>query len=90
MPGRSSSWTGATDQAPSPLAIAGYLAQNGLSFQEADDLFEWAVAAVREEVGDCKAELDIDLAVVDTYVEPSQSLEYYMERAAQGEELLEF
>ena len=71
VPGRSSSWTGATDQALSPLAIARYLAQNGLSFQEADDLFEWAVAAVREEVGDCKAELDIDLTVVDTYVEPS-------------------
>ncbi|KIM50735.1 hypothetical protein SCLCIDRAFT_34032 [Scleroderma citrinum Foug A] len=90
MPGRSLSWTGATDQALSPLAIAGYLAQNSLSFQEADDLFEWAVAAIREEVGDCKAELDIDLAVVDTYVELSRSLEYYMERAAQGEELLEF
>ena len=71
MPGRSSSWTGATDQAPSPLAIAGYLAQKGLSFQEADDLFEWVVAAVREEVGDCKAKLDIDLVVVDTYVELS-------------------
>ena len=43
MPGCSSQWTEAVNQAPSPLTIAGYLAQNGLSFQEADDLYEWAV-----------------------------------------------
>ena len=36
VPGRSSQWTEVVDQAPSPLVIAGYLARNGLSFQEAD------------------------------------------------------
>ena len=93
VPGRSSPWTEATDWAPSPLAIAGYLARSGLSFQEADDLYEWAAAALHEDVIGCNADPNIiaDLVVTDTASEgPEWSLKYYEERAEQAEELLEF
>ena len=81
------------DQAPSPLAIAGYLAQNGLSFQEADDLYEWATAALHEDATGQEADADItsDLLVAGMSVEgPERSLEYYEERAEQGGSQLEF
>jgi len=49
VPGRTSPWSESTNKAPSPFAVAGHLAQNGFSFQEADDLHEWAVAALQDE-----------------------------------------
>ena len=49
VPSHSSQWTKAIDWAPSPLAIAGYLTWNGLRFQEADNLYEWAAAALHED-----------------------------------------
>ena len=93
VPGRSSWWTKAVDWAPSPLAIAGYLAWNGLSFQEADDLYEWATAALHEDAMGQEADADItsDLLISGTSVEgPEQSLKYYEERVEQGGSQLEF
>ncbi|KIM55583.1 hypothetical protein SCLCIDRAFT_30216 [Scleroderma citrinum Foug A] len=86
-------WTEAVDQAPSPLAITGYLTQNGLSFQEADDLYEWAAAALHEDAMGQEADVNItsDLLVAGTTIEgPEWSLEYYEERAEQGGSQLEF
>ena len=93
MPGHLSRWTEAVDQAPSPLAIAGYLTQNGLSFQEADDLYKWVVAALHEDATGHEANIDItlDLLVAGTTIEgPERSLKYYEERAEQGEPQLKF
>ena len=93
VPGRSSRWTEAVDQAPSPLAIAGYLTRNGLSFQEADDLYEWATAALHEDAAGQEADANItsDLLIADTSIEGSeQSLKYYEERAEQGGSQLKF
>ena len=86
-------WTEAVDQAPSPLAITGYLTQNGLSFQEADDLYEWAAAALHEDATGQEANVDItsDLLVAGTTIEgPEWSLKYYEERAEQEGSQLEF
>ena len=93
VPGCSSRWTEVVDRAPSPLAIAGYLTRNGLSFQEADDLYEWATAALHKDATGQEADTDItsDLLVAGTSVEgPERSLEYYEERAEQGGCQLEF
>ena len=93
VPSCSSRWTEAVDRAPSPLAIAGYLTWNGLSFQEADDLYEWATAALHEDATGQEANADItsDLLVAGMSVEgPEWSLEYYEERAEQGGSQLEF
>ena len=93
VPSRSSRWTEAVDRAPSPLAIAGYLAQNSLSFQEADDLYEWATAVLHEDAMGQEADANItsDLLIAGTSVEgPEQSLKYYEERAEQGGSQLEF
>ena len=93
VPGCSSWWTEAVDQAPSPLAIAGYLTWNGLSFQEADDLYEWATAALHEDATgqEADANITLDLLIAGTSVEgPERSLEYYEERAEQGGSQLEF
>ena len=93
VPGRSSQWTEAVDRVPYPLTIAGYLAQNGLSFQEADDLYEWATAALHKDTTGQEADADItsDLLIAGTFVEgPEWSLEYYEERAEQGGSQLEF
>ena len=93
MPGCLSQWTKAVDQAPSPLAIAGYLSQNGFSFQEADDLYEWAAAALHKDAMGHEADVEItsDLLVAGTTIEgPEWSLEYYEERAEPGEPQLKF
>ena len=93
VPGHSSQWTEVVDWAPSPLAIAGYLARNGLSFQEADDLYEWATAALHEDATgqEADANITLDLLIAGTSVEgPERSLEYYEERAEQGGSQLEF
>ena len=93
VPSCSSRWTEAVDRAPSPLAIAGYLTWNGLSFQEADDLYEWATAALHEDATGQEANTDItlDLLVAGMSVKgPEWSLEYYEERAEQGGSQLEF
>ena len=93
VPGCSSQWTKAVDRAPSPLTITGYLARNGLSFQEADDLYEWATAALHKDATGQEADADItsDLLIAGTSVEgPERSLKYYEERVEQGGSQLEF
>ncbi|KIM53474.1 hypothetical protein SCLCIDRAFT_31885 [Scleroderma citrinum Foug A] len=93
VPGCSSRWTEVVDWAPSPLAIAGYLAWNGLSFQEADNLYEWVIAALHKDTAGQEADVDItsDLLIADMSIEGSErSLEYYEERAEQGGSQLEF
>ena len=93
VPSRSSRWTKAVDRAPSPLAIAGYLTWNGLSFQEADDLYKWATAVLHKDAMGQEADANItsDLLIAGTSVEgPEQSLKYYEERAEQGGSQLEF
>ena len=93
VPGRSSLWTEAIDQAPSPLAIARYLAWNGLSFQEADDLYEWGMAVLHEGATghDANPNITLDLVIADTACEgPGQSLEYYEKRADQVGFLVDF
>ncbi|KIM63302.1 hypothetical protein SCLCIDRAFT_24437 [Scleroderma citrinum Foug A] len=93
VPGCSSQWTEAVDRAPSPLAIAGYLTRNGLSFQEADDLYEWVAAVLHKDTMGQEANVDItsDLLVAGTTIEgPEWSLEYYEERAEQGGSQLKF
>jgi len=49
VPGHTFPWSESTNKAPSPFAVAGHLAQNGLSFQEADDLHERAVVALKDD-----------------------------------------
>ena len=93
IPGRLSLWTEAIDQALSPLAITGYLAWNGLSFQEADNLYEWAMAALHKGATGHDADPNItsDLIIADTACEgPGRSLEYYEERADQAGFLVDF
>ena len=93
VPGCSSQWTEVVDWAPSPLTIAGYLTWNGLSFQEADNLYEWATAALHEDaVGqEANANITSDLLIADTSIEGSEwSLKYYEERAEQGGSQLKF
>jgi len=68
--------------------IAGYLTQNGFSFQEADDLHEWAVAALQDNAAGQEADVKIssELAVVETALEGlERSLKYYEDRAEQVE-----
>ena len=93
VPSCSSWWTEAVNWAPSPLAIAGYLAQNSLSFQEADDLYEWVAAALHEDAMGQEADINItlDLLIAGMVIEgPEWSLEYYEERAEQGGSQLKF
>jgi len=71
MPGNTPHWTGALDQAPTPFDIAGYLTQSSLSFQEADDLFDWAMAVLHKEVRGHNIDIEIyvDLTTPDVTVE---------------------
>ncbi|KIM50500.1 hypothetical protein SCLCIDRAFT_34227, partial [Scleroderma citrinum Foug A] len=93
VPGCLSPWTAAVDRAPSPLLIAEHLARNGLSFQEADDLYKWAVAALHKDATGREADTSItaDLVIADTTSEgPGRSHEYYEERAEQQRPQFEF
>ncbi|KIM67439.1 hypothetical protein SCLCIDRAFT_20958 [Scleroderma citrinum Foug A] len=93
VPSRSSPWTVAIDRALSPLLIAEHLARNGLSFQEADDLYKWAAAALHEDATGREADASItaDLVIADTTSEgPGRSLEYYEERVEQQGPQFEF
>ncbi|KAL4065805.1 hypothetical protein V8B97DRAFT_2010133 [Scleroderma yunnanense] len=57
---------GPTDVGPNPLAIAGYLTQNSLSYQEANDLLSWAEQALQEEAASSSAmenERDMTLSI---------------------------
>ncbi|KAI6014241.1 hypothetical protein BKA83DRAFT_4499438 [Pisolithus microcarpus] len=49
VPGAKGTWDAPKDVAPSPANIARYLARNGLSFQEADDLYSWGVSFLQDE-----------------------------------------
>jgi len=93
MPGNASHWTGALDRAPTPFDVAGYLTQSGLSFQEANNLFNWATVVLHKEAAGHNINIEIyaDLATSDVIMEGMEwSLEYYEERADQVEEPLEF
>jgi len=88
VPGRTSPWSESTNKVLSPFAVAGHLTQNGFSFQEADDLHEWAVAALQDNAAGWEpdVEISLELAVVETALEGlEQSLEYYEDRAEQAE-----
>ncbi|KIM57916.1 hypothetical protein SCLCIDRAFT_28442, partial [Scleroderma citrinum Foug A] len=83
----------AVDWAPSPLLIAEHLARNGLSFQEADDLYEWVAAALHKDATGHEADASItaDLVIADTTSEgPGRSLKYYEERVEQQGPQFEF
>ncbi|KAI6014591.1 hypothetical protein PISMIDRAFT_6885 [Pisolithus microcarpus 441] len=43
LAGAKGTWDAPKDIVPSPADIARYLARNGLSFQEADDLYSWGI-----------------------------------------------
>ncbi|KIK15377.1 hypothetical protein PISMIDRAFT_16559 [Pisolithus microcarpus 441] len=49
VPGAKGTWDAPTDVAPSPANIAHYLARNGLSFQEANDLYSFGVSFLVDE-----------------------------------------
>ncbi|KIK12983.1 hypothetical protein PISMIDRAFT_18318 [Pisolithus microcarpus 441] len=49
IPGAKGTWDAPKDVAPSPVDIAWYLARNGLSFQEANDLYSWGVSFLQDE-----------------------------------------
>jgi len=93
VPGRTSPWSESTNKVLSPFAVAGHLAQNGFSFQEADDLHEWAVAALQDDVAGREPDVEIssELAVAETALEGlERSLEYYEDRAEQAERPTDF
>ncbi|KIK15533.1 hypothetical protein PISMIDRAFT_16456 [Pisolithus microcarpus 441] len=48
VPGAKGTWDAPKDVAPSPADIARYLARNGLSFQEADDLYSWGISFLQD------------------------------------------
>jgi len=88
VPGHTSPWSELTNKAPSPFAVTGHLAQNGFSFQEADDLHEWAVAVLQDNAAGREPNIKIssELAVAETALEGLKwSLEYYKDRAEQVE-----
>jgi len=93
VPGCTSPWSESTNKAPSPFTVAGHLAQNGFSFQEADDLHEWAVAALQDDAAGQEPDIEIssELAVAETALEGlERSLEYYEDRAEQAERPTDF
>jgi len=93
VPGRTSPWSELTNKVLSPFAVAGHLAQNGLSFQEADDLHEWVVAALQDNAAGREPDIEIssELAVVETALEGlERSLEYYEDRVEQAERPTDF
>ncbi|KAI6022389.1 hypothetical protein PISMIDRAFT_19336 [Pisolithus microcarpus 441] len=49
IPGAKGTWDAPTDVTPSPADIARYLARNGLSFQEADDLYSFGISFLVDE-----------------------------------------
>ncbi|KIK12471.1 hypothetical protein PISMIDRAFT_18717 [Pisolithus microcarpus 441] len=49
VPGAKGTWDAPTDVVPSPADIARYLARNGLSFQEADDLYSFGISFLVDE-----------------------------------------
>ncbi|KAI6013149.1 hypothetical protein PISMIDRAFT_15164 [Pisolithus microcarpus 441] len=49
VPGAKGTWDAPKDVVPSPADIAQYLARNGLSFQEADDLYSWGISFLQDE-----------------------------------------
>ena len=93
MPGCTSPWSELTNKAPSPFAVAGHLAQNGFSFQEADDLHEWVVAVLQDDAAGREPDIKIssELTVVEAALEGlERSLKYYEDRAEQAERLTNF
>ncbi|KAI6151476.1 hypothetical protein EDD17DRAFT_1765546 [Pisolithus thermaeus] len=84
-------WTISKEVAPSPTDIAHYLAQNGLSFQEADDLYSWSINFLIDEsdaiyengcqVHDGLMRSDYEQGSVTNRLAEQCSLKYYVERA---------
>jgi len=88
MPGRTSPWSELTNKAPSPFVDTGHLTQNGFSFQEADDLHEWAVVVLQDDAAgrEPNVKISLELAVAEAALEGLElSLEYYEDRAEQAE-----
>jgi len=93
MPGHTSPWSESTNKVPSPFVVAGHLAQNGFSFQEADDLHEWVVAVLQDDVAGREPDVEIssELAVAETALEGLKwSLKYYEDRVEQAERPTDF
>jgi len=73
--------------------VTGHLAQNGFSLQEADDLHEWAVAALQDDVAGREPDVEIssELGVAETALEGLKwFLEYYEDRVEQVERPTDF
>jgi len=93
VPGCTSPWSESTNKALSPFVVAGHLAQNGFSFQEADDLHEWVVAALQVDAAgrEPNVKISLELGVAETALEGlEQSLKYYEDRVERAERLTNF
>ncbi|KAI6017367.1 hypothetical protein BKA83DRAFT_4497228 [Pisolithus microcarpus] len=91
VPGAKGTWDAPTDVAPSPANIARYLARNGLSFQEADDLYSFGVSFLIDErdalqekgqhAHDGLTRSDYLRGTPEDRTAATHPLEYYLERA---------
>ncbi|KAL4075116.1 hypothetical protein V8B97DRAFT_2004645 [Scleroderma yunnanense] len=88
---------GPTNVGLNPLAITGYLAQNGLSYQEADDLLSPAEQALWEEAASSSTagnERDMTLSIECRSAlitcDEGRSLKYYIAKATKSEPPLKF
>ncbi|KIK20331.1 hypothetical protein PISMIDRAFT_13082 [Pisolithus microcarpus 441] len=91
VPGAKGTWDAPKDVTPSPVDIAWYLARNGLSFQEADDLYSWGVSflqdksdALQEKGQQCHDSLtwgDYLQGTPEDHIADQRPLEYYLECA---------
>ncbi|KIK14682.1 hypothetical protein PISMIDRAFT_17125 [Pisolithus microcarpus 441] len=89
--GAKGTWDAPTDVAPSPADIARYLARNGLSFQEADDLYSFGISFLVDECDalqekgqhahDRLTRSDYLRGTPEDRTAATRPLEYYLERA---------
>ncbi|KIK15844.1 hypothetical protein PISMIDRAFT_16233 [Pisolithus microcarpus 441] len=89
VPGAKGTWDAPKDIAPSLADIAQYLARNGLSFQEANDLYSWGVSflqdgsdALQEKGQQCHDSLtrgDYLQGTPEDHIANQRLLEYYLE-----------
>ncbi|KAI6145323.1 hypothetical protein EDD17DRAFT_1514924 [Pisolithus thermaeus] len=91
VPGARGGWTISKEVAPSPTDIARYLTRNGLSFQEANNLYSWSINflidksdAIYEngrQVHDSLTRSDYEWGSIADQLAEQCSLEYYLEHA---------
>ncbi|KIK14979.1 hypothetical protein PISMIDRAFT_16862 [Pisolithus microcarpus 441] len=91
LAGAKGTWDTPKDIVPSPADIAQYLARNGLSFQEANDLYSWGVSflqdksdALQEKGQQCHDSLtwgDYLQGTPEDCIADQCPLEYYLECA---------